>query len=63
MTKTEWFDADVKPVHAGLYERGFASVCTILNEWDGKKWLPVKFGDENIRLHSMWRGLSEETDR
>lgn len=62
MEKTNWFPADVRPVHAGVYE-----VLSLLHpftfflaEWDGRVW---KFPQTTVVLeyqHREWRGLAEQ---
>ena len=53
--KTEWFPADVKPVHEGWYE-------VILNKWpwpERVEWLEgAWFVDKGVKVEK-WRGLKE----
>jgi hypothetical protein len=64
---TDWFPADVKPVHVGAYEAyyGYPDDTRIpvsahsVRWWNGEKWLccegglPAAFGQK----HDKWRGL------
>lgn len=68
-TLTQWFPADVKPVHVGVYERmtsnwdnsnGYAF-------WDGEKWggfakdfygALQRSSWDNVSPNDLWRGLA-----
>jgi hypothetical protein len=53
--KTDWFSADVDPVHPGLYEVNIDSwPWPAMVEWTGEKW------DTNIEVKT-WRGLKEKS--
>lgn len=52
---TEWFLADVKPVHVGCYEtRGSKHKWF----WDGKVWRSATQGWECCGQFKVWRGLT-----
>jgi hypothetical protein len=54
--KTEWFSADVDPVHPGFYEVNVDSWSwPAMVEWTGEKW------DTNIEVKT-WRGLKEKIE-
>lgn len=73
---TPWFPAEVRPVHAGIYE--VEGVLAPFHYWDGKQWLhiaaiqPYDITKKDIRkakpiaewatyINShQWRGLSEK---
>lgn len=65
---TDWFPADVKPVHPGIYEKLNTSTNIVFySEWTGYNWL---IGAIDIRVASKmtstavriwpWRGLKEQ---
>lgn len=74
MKRTDWFDGEVKPVRAGVYERKY----TVNNEvyfayWSGTKWYnardTVKRAVDSYNWglasytkldHTKWRGLTSE---
>jgi hypothetical protein len=55
---TDWFPADIKPVHKGEYQvitkQAESWPFPTVAEWDGKKW------NEDVK---EWRGLAEEPKR
>ena len=52
--KTEWFPADVYPVHLGLYEVNMNSwPWPALVEWTESGW------DTDVKINE-WRGLKEQ---
>lgn len=74
MKKTEWFDADIDPVHVGEYECvRFGGMCEQFGvhrlHWNGEKWTYVQAlgmssaGDFALMLGSSgdkWRGLARD---
>jgi hypothetical protein len=66
---TDWFPADVKPAHVGVYERRGQGVRYA--HWDGTQWLlpgetPAEaaqhFNHPAAAQHLPWRGLQEKSD-
>lgn len=68
MKVTQWFDGDVKPVRAGVYEASFFGGLVYFFNWDGDHWgmgadtpaiaasRPPGFSNQP----DMWRGLAEK---
>jgi hypothetical protein len=61
---TDWYPADIKPVHVGHYETQRAPPLAwpfpteAMLEWTGKKWLDI---DGKVVKHiAQWRGLKEQ---
>lgn len=72
MKKTDWFPADVKPVHAGLYEtKSEGCVSLYLWEWDGSQWIFPRSREGSGEFAGMrcmdqnrdWRGLFEKQEK
>ncbi|VVE85150.1 hypothetical protein [Pandoraea sputorum] len=73
---TDWFPADVKPVHKGVYELGWEDEDgRCFANWDGKKWGFAQWqffhtSEETCQIaanmpgvfaiQTRWRGLAEE---
>lgn len=64
---TDWFPADVKPVHIGVYETN-AVTHGVYQKWDGEKWctycpsvrsanMPAN-SNESEYQNVKWRGLA-----
>jgi len=65
---TDWFPADLKPVHIGVYEVRYfpyGKYCL----WDGKKWSwtnttvnkAYKFtSSEGANQNKIWRGIEKD---
>lgn len=73
MKTTDWFPADIKPVHVGVYE----TKSPVFNQpgrfsfWSGKKWSAAFFDRFAARNHAdistrfqerKWRGLAEKPE-
>lgn len=63
MQTTEWFPADVKPVHVGYYHTkvcSWSDATSMFNWWwDGTQWLFDKHGKICSGQNRPWRGLKE----
>jgi len=71
MKKTDWFPADVGPVHKGWYERDWNGICTgneVFDYWDGVDWfygdgsLPLRAVEYSAPNNKKWRGLAEKPE-
>lgn len=67
MKTTEWFPADVDPVHVGVYQRVFASGVPRYCLWDGEYWRGFEFTVQDAAKAAAtsvpgfpWRGLTEK---
>jgi hypothetical protein len=62
MKKTEWFPADVKPVHQGWYDSyKYRAHFHCRRYWNGRWW--SNEGDaesRNVFQKMCWRGLTEK---
>ena len=61
---TDWFDADVKPVHVGWYQRNWGDFTEEYENdyWDGEHWFYGENGkakEYSVR-NCEWRGLAEQ---
>ena len=67
---TDWYPAEVKPVHVGFYQRRYAEhefeiyePAQIPDYWDGKRWLLNWNGNISGEIQLLtslpWRGLKE----
>jgi hypothetical protein len=60
---TDWYPADIKPVHVGCYETQRAPPLAwpfpteAMLEWTGKKWLDID--GKVVKRIAQWRGLKE----
>jgi hypothetical protein len=60
---TDWYPADIKPVHVGRYETQRAPPLAwpfpteAMLEWTGKKWLDID--GKVVKRIAQWRGLKE----
>lgn len=72
MEYTDWYPADVKPVHVGFYQRKYAGdefetyePAQMPDYWDGEKWLVAWNGNVmgapimRCSAYLPWRGLKE----
>jgi hypothetical protein len=68
MNTTEWFPADVKPVHVGIYQvESYLFFGEVWHaHWDGKLWSTAYMLPEYVNEHEkgsnqdrIWRGLKE----
>jgi hypothetical protein len=66
---TDWFPADVKPAHVGVYERQGQGMP--YSFWDGTQWMlpgdtPAEaaqhFNFRSTWQAEPWRGLQEKSD-
>jgi hypothetical protein len=69
MKMTEWFPAEIKPVHAGVYETRDELGIRWFSAWRGDVWIwgnispgawPNLTGNPALYQRREWRGLSEE---
>lgn len=65
METTEWFPADVKPVHVGVYERDWSNAPELppiewFDRWDGVTWRYGRTGEYQGCANRQWRGLTEQ---
>jgi len=74
---TEWFPADVKPVHVGVYQAcmeviedrlGATSIEYGFAKWDGQRWGKIfatasaaDWWETQGSQRKAWRGLKEPT--
>lgn len=68
LVRTQWFDASVKPVRPGLYERQYRSAyqTSIPDMWDGEKWMLRHTQGEILRPAwdpLPWRGIARGRGR
>ncbi|RJF99045.1 hypothetical protein [Noviherbaspirillum saxi] len=64
LAKTDWFPAEIMPVHVGPYEvrMPLRSVEMInMAAWDGKKWCDPINGRECYFQRVEWRGIKIES--
>ncbi|KOR22970.1 hypothetical protein [Burkholderia cenocepacia] len=60
---TEWFPADVSPVHIGRYltkSRHGSSLEDWVAYWDGSLWLEFEGGSPLVHQRRIWKGLKEQ---
>lgn len=62
---TDWFPADIKPVHKGEYECEFKIAtwpwpAVRMCEWTGRTWKETSTGDK-VKGDFQWRGLAVNT--
>lgn len=64
---TEWFPADVKPVHVGWYHTRSGGTSAAGSPWNwwwsGKYWLAEPGAEEGhkcVNQNRIWRGLAEK---
>lgn len=60
---TEWFPAEVKPVHVGQYQFKYQSGYTFPAFFDGSKFVirdpkDVFYWDQSVIYKGEWRGLT-----
>lgn len=69
MKRTQWFDANTKPVHVGVYETTLYGMAPLYQHWNGKRWGWEAENPRSAALladmkasaqHLEWRGLVEQ---
>jgi hypothetical protein len=64
---TEWYPADVKPVHKGEYEVDLGKLVAwpfariVRAEWTGRSWKDSE--GKSVKGIEAWRGLAEDPDK
>lgn len=65
MKLTDWFPGDVKPVHAGVYQRKYGTGSPMYCFWTGYRWMygalsredAVKETWDSTQQELPWRGI------